>query len=70
VNGEIRAEFLNAFNNINFRVGSASNDLNSITPALISQNATFGITGVAYQDLSTTNDPGARMVQLVFRLNF
>jgi hypothetical protein len=70
INGEVRAEFLNAFNNINFRVGSASNDLNSITPALISQNATFGITGVAYQDLSTTNDPGGRMVQLVLRLNF
>jgi len=70
VGGEIRAEFLNAFNNINFRIGSASNDVTSIAPALINQNSGFGITGSAYQDLSTTNDPGGRMVQLVLRLNF
>jgi len=70
VNGELRAEFLNAFNNINFKIGSASNDVTSIAPALLGNNSAFGITGVAYQDLSTTNDPGARMVQLVLRLNF
>jgi hypothetical protein len=70
INGELRAEFLNAFNNINFRIGSAANDVTSIAPALINQNSGFGITGSAYQDLSTTNDPGGRMVQLVLRLNF
>jgi len=70
VNAELRAEFLNAFNNINFRIGSANNDVTSIAPALINNNASFGITGSAYQDLSTTNDPGGRMVQLVLRLNF
>jgi hypothetical protein len=70
INGEVRAEFLNAFNNINFKVGSASNDVSTATPALVNQNSTYGITGVAYQDLSTTNDPGARMVQIVLRLNF
>jgi len=70
VNGEVRAEFLNAFNNINFKIGSASNDVTSIAPALLGNNSAFGITGAAYQDLSTTNDPGGRMVQIVLRLNF
>ena len=70
VNGELRAEFLNAFNNINFRIGSAASDVVSVAPGLINQNTGFGITGAAYQDLSTTNDPGGRMVQLVLRLNF
>jgi hypothetical protein len=70
VSGELRAEFLNAFNNINFKIGSASNDVTSIAPALLGNNSGFGITTTAYQDLSTTNDLGGRMVQLVFRLNF
>jgi len=70
VNAELRAEFLNAFNNINFRIGAASSDVVSIAPGLVNQNSGFGITGAAYQDLSTTNDPGGRMVQMVLRLNF
>ena len=70
VNMELRGEFLNAFNNINFRIGSPASDVISIAPALNGQNAGFGITGSAYQDLSTTNDPGGRMVQLVIRINF
>jgi hypothetical protein len=67
VNLELRGEFLNAFNNINFLVGSAANDVNTLggftSPA-------FGRMTAAYQDLSTTNDPGGRLVQLVLRLNF
>lgn len=61
-NLELRGEFLNAFNNANFLVGSAANDVN-----------TGGIAGTitnAYQDLSTTNDPGGRLVQIVVRINF
>ena len=70
VNVELRAEFLNAFNNINFRVGSAANDFTTVTPTLANANTGFGITGSAYQDISTTNDPGSRMVQFVLRINF
>ena len=66
-NLELRGEFLNAFNNINFLVGAAANDLNT----LAGLNATtFGRFTAAYQDLSTTNDPGGRLVQLVVRFNF
>jgi hypothetical protein len=67
MNAEIRAEFLNAFNNINFLVGSASNDINSLGG--LGSN-TFGRYTAAYQDISTTNDPGGRLVQLVLRFNF
>ncbi|MFN7927601.1 MAG: TonB-dependent receptor [Blastocatellia bacterium] len=66
-NFELRAEFLDAFNNINFMVGSPANDVNSITNF---NNAAFGQTRNAYQDTSTTNDPGGRLVQIVARINF
>jgi hypothetical protein len=67
INVEMRAEFLNAFNNINFQPGAAGNDINTLG----SLNATsFGRMTAAYQDLSTTNDPGGRVGQLVLRLNF
>jgi hypothetical protein len=66
-NLEMRAEFLNAFNNINFLVGAAGNDVNSLGGL---SAATFGRFTAAYQDLSTTNDPGGRLVQLVVRFNF
>lgn len=67
INGEIRAEFLNAFNNINFITGSAGNDVNTLGGL---GATSFGRITAAYQDLSTTNDPGGRLVQLVLRLNF
>jgi hypothetical protein len=66
-NLELRGEFLNAFNNINFLVGSAGNDLNSLGGFT---SSAFGRMTNAYQDLSTTNDPGGRLVQLVVRFNF
>ncbi len=66
-NLELRGEFLNAFNNINFLVGNASNDVNEIGGF---GAATFGRYTAAYQDISTTNDPGGRLVQLVVRFNF
>ena len=66
-NLELRGEFLNAFNNINFLIGSASNDLNTLGGF---GTATFGRYTAAYQDISTTNDPGGRLVQLVVRFNF
>ena len=67
VNLELRGEFLNAFNNINFLVGSAANDVNALGGFT---SSTFGRMTNAYQDLSTTNDPGGRLVQLVVRFNF
>jgi hypothetical protein len=67
VNFEMRAEFLNTFNNINFKVGSQTAEATSVTNF---SGATFGQTTAAYQDLSTTNDVGGRMVQIVLRINF
>lgn len=66
-NLELRGEFLNLPNSINFLLGAAANDVNTIGGF---GNATFGQTTSAYQDLSTTNDPGGRLVQLVVRFNF
>jgi hypothetical protein len=71
-NVEFRVEFLNAFNNINFLIGNvgagdiANADLNTVTVNTL----TFGQTSHAYRDLSTTNDPGGRLMQLVLRVNF
>ncbi|MGH9842101.1 MAG: carboxypeptidase regulatory-like domain-containing protein [Blastocatellia bacterium] len=67
VDFEFRAEFLNAFNHINFIVGNPANDVNVIGGF---PNATFGQVTQAYRDLSTTNDPGGRLIQLVGRINF
>ena len=61
-NIELRAEFLNALNAQNFLIGNAANDLNGAP--------LNGIITAAYQDTSTTNDPGGRLVQLVVRWNF
>jgi hypothetical protein len=66
-NLELRAEALNAFNNINFFVGNPNNDTNAIGGF---GTATFGRYTAAYQDISTTNDPGGRLIQLVLRFNF
>jgi len=64
---EFRAEFLNAFNNVNFIVGNANNDTNVIGGH---GSPTFAQLSSAYRDLSTTNDPGGRLIQLVARINF
>ncbi|HZS55197.1 MAG TPA: hypothetical protein VFA65_12400, partial [Bryobacteraceae bacterium] len=66
MNLELRAEFLDAFNNVNFLVGSAGNSVN--TTSILS--STFGRLTAGYQDISTTNDPGGRIIQLVARFNF
>ncbi len=67
VNLEIRGELLNAFNNINFIVGSSNSDTNSVSNF---SNPAFGQVTSAYQDLSTTYDPGGRLIQFVARINF
>ena len=59
VNFELRGEFLNAFNNINFL---------GVTGA--SSSLTLGQITSAFTDSSNTQDPGGRLVQIVARLNF
>jgi hypothetical protein len=67
INVELRGELLNAFNNINFLVGSPNNDTNTATNF---SNAAFGQVTQAYNDQSTTYDPGGRLIQFVLRINF
>jgi hypothetical protein len=62
-NFELRAEFLNAFNHINFFNPTATAN---ITPS----NLQFMQVTTAYTDSSNTNDPGGRLVQIVARFNF
>jgi hypothetical protein len=67
VNVELRGELLNAFNNINFLIGSPNSDMNTISNF---SNAAFGQVTQAYNDQSTTYDPGGRLIQFVLRINF
>jgi len=67
MNIEYRAEFLNAFNNVNFLVGGSAA---ATVPSLNLQSTSFGRITSAYQDISTTDDPGGRIIQMVLRLNF
>jgi hypothetical protein len=67
VNVEFRTELLDAFNNINFRLAGATVDVGTVGGF---SSATFGQTTLAYQDTSTTNDPGGRLIQFVLRINF
>jgi hypothetical protein len=67
-NLELRAEFLNALNNINFLVGGTS--AVDVATAAPSAAATYGRITAAYQDISTTNDPGGRPIQFVLRFNW
>jgi Carboxypeptidase regulatory-like domain/TonB-dependent Receptor Plug Domain len=63
VNFELRGEFLNAFNNVNF-FNPTGNAFTSPT------SQTFMQVTEAYRDSSNTNDPGGRLVQIVARINF
>ncbi|HZS08453.1 MAG TPA: carboxypeptidase-like regulatory domain-containing protein [Blastocatellia bacterium] len=63
LNFELRGEFLNAFNNINF--------FNPTGNAFINPSSqTFGQVTTAYTDSSNTQDPGGRLIQIVGRFNF
>jgi TonB dependent receptor len=67
-NIEFRATFLDALNKPNFRVGGFGADLVNAAVG----GSTFGqlTNGSAYQDVSTTNDPGGRLIDFMFRFNF
>ena len=60
---ELRGEFLNAFNNINFIPVATIQSNNSPL-----QN--FGQVTSAYRDQANTQDPGGRLVQLVSRISW
>src|SRR5260370_19882672 len=66
---ELRGEFLDIFNNVNFVIGSSNNNTNSIALSNLS-SANFGQVTSAYQDLSTTNDPSGRLIPVLLRINF
>jgi len=68
VNIEGRVSFLNAFNRPNFSLASPGNDASGLSAA----STTFGQTRSAYRDItvSGTNDPGGRLIEFQFRLNF
>ena len=76
-NLELRFEFLNALNNIDFRLGSYNNDVVNIGGSN-TDIPTYTLSGfgqllgsnTAYRDVSTTNDPGGRVGQIVLRFNF
>jgi hypothetical protein len=70
-NFEGRVQFLNAFNNINFFVGSIAS-VNSPLRTISGNDSNFGQTRAAYQDptVSGTNDPGGRLIEFQLRLNF
>ena len=61
VNIELMAEVLNAFDNINFNHSVTFNPDNG--------EDTFRVTS-AYTDINTTFDPGGRIGQLVWRVNW
>jgi hypothetical protein len=67
-NIELRATMLDALNHPNFRIGGWG--ANVATAGL--GGAAFGQlgNGTAYQDVSTTNDPGGRLIDIMLRLNF
>jgi hypothetical protein len=67
VNMELRAEALNIFNISNFQQSSVSA---SVAGAASIQGTTFGRTTNYYQDFNSSQDPGGRLITLVFRINF
>jgi hypothetical protein len=64
VNFEFRVDVLNVFDNINFDPFIPANSNAAY------QAATFGQVTAAYQDPSNTFDPGGRLGQIMFRLNW
>jgi hypothetical protein len=72
ISTEIRAEFLNAFNYPNFYFGVQGTTVGASAQATTQslQSTQFGRITTAYQDTSTTDDFGGRIIQMVFRVTF
>jgi Carboxypeptidase regulatory-like domain len=66
MNFELRGEFLNAFNNINY-LGNTNLGLSNTSAQ---NNVNFGLVTSAYRDVNNTQDPGGRLIQIVGRFNF
>jgi hypothetical protein len=67
LNFEFRVQALNVFNHPNIMIPTGSATGGSITSAI---SSSFGQTTTAFRDLNNTNDPGARSLEFVARLNF
>jgi hypothetical protein len=69
---EIMAEVLNVFDTINFNHGGPTSTIQggtSLNPSPNNGEDTFRVTS-AYTDINTTFDPGGRVGQLVWRINW
>jgi len=67
LNLEFRVQALNVFNDPNILVPGGAATGGNINVTL---NSAFGTTTQAFRDLNNTNDPGARSLEFVLRLNF
>lgn len=67
VNFEMRAEALNAFNNVNFFFPG---DETTSVPTVNVSSTNFAKITNAFRDANTTDDNGGRILQLVVRVNF
>ena len=67
VNFELRLDVLNVFDNVNFNPFAPSS---TTTSSAYYAAPTFGQVTSAYRDPSNTYDPGGRLGQLMFRLNW
>jgi carboxypeptidase family protein/TonB-dependent receptor-like protein len=68
MNFELRVDVLNVFDNINFNPFDFTDISATLNTAYT--NASFGQVTTAYQDPSNTFDPGGRLGQVMFRLNW
>jgi hypothetical protein len=67
LNFEFRIQALNVFNHPNIVIDAGGATGGSINSTI---NSSFGQTTSAFRDLNNTNDPGARSLEFVARLNF
>jgi len=67
LNFEFRVQALNVFNHPNIMVPSGAATGGNISTTI---GSSFGQTTTAFRDLNNTNDPGARSLEFVARLNF
>ncbi|HUA63722.1 MAG TPA: TonB-dependent receptor [Verrucomicrobiae bacterium] len=67
LNLEFRCQALNVFNHPNILLPSQSATGGNISTGI---SSSFGQTTTAFRDLNNTNDPGARSLEFVLRLNF
>ncbi len=70
LNLELRVQALNVFNHPNIMVPTGANTSGGIGGVGSTISSSFGQTTTAFRDLNNTNDPGARSLEFVIRLNF